>query len=188
MKPIFKLPYKFLVAPAALELAQAEDLWGEIDLRTGGDSPHREAQDIWLRFNGKEKWQADPAELAAPHVSSWYPSAKRLPSLVSLCQQMMKLVDGQELGGVLITRIPPGKQIYPHIDQGWHAGHYEKFAIQIKSAKGQAFCFPGCSLSANPGESYTFDNSRLHWVENNSSFPRITLIVCIRRQPCHSDS
>lgn len=186
MKPISKLPFTFLVDSLLHELGQAEDLWGEIDLRTQGDSPHRESQDIWLRYNAREKWQEDPQELLSSHISSWYPAAKRLPSAISLCNQMVRRVVGNRLGGVLLTRVPPGKQIYPHSDQGWHAEFYEKFAIQIQGDKDQAFCFPSHRLSVLPGESYTFDNSKLHWVENNSSEPRITLIICIRRLPCHS--
>lgn len=186
MSPITKLPFTFLIIPALHELEQAEDLWGEIDLRTQGESPHREVQDIWLRYNAKDKWENDLTQFDIPHISSWYPAAKRLPWTVQLCTQMMGKVKGERLGAVLLTRIPPGKQVYPHIDQSWHARFYEKFAIQLQGDKDQSFCFPGHELSALPGESYTFDNSKLHWVENNSSEPRITLIICIRRKPCHS--
>lgn len=85
------------------------------------------------------------------------------------------------MGGVLITRIPAGKQVYPHIDEGWHAGHYEKFAIQVKGNKEQAFCFNKESLSPETGDVFWFRNDVPHWVTNFSEEERITLICCIRR-------
>lgn len=71
--------------------------------------------------------------------------------------------------------------MHPHVDTGWHAGFYEKAAIQIKGDARQAFHFDDASLSALDGESYAFDNSKLHWVTNDSDRERITLIVCMRR-------
>jgi aspartyl/asparaginyl beta-hydroxylase (cupin superfamily) len=93
----------------------------------------------------------------------------------------MRKVGGKQLGGVLITRIPSGGEVQPHVDHGWHAGHYEKFAVQLRGNQEQAFCFEDAELRPEPGDLYTFDNARLHWVTNDSDSERITLIVCIRR-------
>lgn len=92
----------------------------------------------------------------------------------------MAIVGGDRLGMVLITRIPPRGRVEPHIDSGWHAGYYAKYAVQIKGNAGQAFHFDGESLSPEPGDLYTFDNSKLHWVTNDSDEERITCIICIR--------
>jgi hypothetical protein len=98
----------------------------------------------------------------------------------------MTMVDGERLGGVLLTRIKAGKSCYPHADPGWHARHYRKFAVQIQSAPGQFFCFEGERLEPMPGDVYEFDNSHTHWVTNDTEHDRITLIVCIKTgaQPC----
>jgi aspartyl/asparaginyl beta-hydroxylase (cupin superfamily) len=111
----------------------------------------------------------------------WYPCAEHLPSIKHLVADVMEAVEGAQLGGVLITRIPAGKQVYPHVDQGWHATHYEKFAVQIKGNLGQMFCFKDSQLSPLEGELYWFNNQQPHWVVNNSCEDRITLICCIRR-------
>lgn len=110
----------------------------------------------------------------------WYPAFRRLPSLKPVLSAVLRRAEGGRLGGVLITKIPPGGRVAPHVDGGWHARYYDKFALQLQSAPGQAFCFRGHSLSARPGELYTFDNSQEHWVYNMSDSPRMTLIVCVR--------
>lgn len=68
----------------------------------------------------------------------------------------------------------------PHVDGGWHAEYYAKYAVQLKGGAKQAFHFEACSLVTEPGDLYTFDNSQLHWVTNDGDEDRITLIICIR--------
>lgn len=115
------------------------------------------------------------------HESVWYPVVEAIPSVRFLTEQMMGLVGGKELGGVLITKIPAGKQVYRHIDGGWHAEHYEKFAILVQGNPEQEFCFEDSSLRCREGDSFTFNNQFYHWVTNDSPEDRITLITCIRR-------
>lgn len=110
----------------------------------------------------------------------WYPGSAKLPAVRKTVYDVMRAVEGDMLGGVLITKIPPGGRVEPHIDGGWHAGFYGKYAVQIKGNQDQAFCFEEAELRAEPGDLYTFDNSRLHWVTNDSDMDRITLIICIR--------
>ena len=92
----------------------------------------------------------------------------------------MAHVKGERLGGVLITKIPPGVTCMPHVDGGWHAAYYDKYAVQLQSAPRQHFHFQDESLCAAPGDIYWFDNSVEHWVTNESSVDRMTMIVCIR--------
>lgn len=176
------LPNTYAVAEAARELdaCSAWDLHTDRTARYG--TPHEDVSDIWLRFRDLSEMGEDKvAFFNGPHASTWYPCAKELPAVVELAGKVFRDVGGKELGGVLITRIPPGGEVKPHIDGGWHAGYYEKFAVQIKGNERQAFCFEGVELSATPGQCYSFDNSKLHWVVNDSEHERMTLIVCIRR-------
>lgn len=69
----------------------------------------------------------------------------------------------------------------PHRDDGWHAQHfYEKYAVQLKGNQQQGFHFEGHTVRAEPGEVYYFDNSKTHWVTNESNEDRMTLIICVR--------
>lgn len=146
---------------------------------------HREMSDIWVRYNNWENFNPE-AGLAAfnqPHESVWYPVADEIPQLKRVVYDVLAHLGDVKLGGVLITRIPPGCGVAPHVDGGWHAGYYtDKHGVQLKGTLDQSFNFEGYSLSALPGEVYWFDNSKLHWVENPSSEDRITMIICTREK------
>ncbi len=117
----------------------------------------------------------------AEHVSEWYPVAEILTEGQRLAQQIAADHGATALGMVLLTWIPPGHQVYPHIDGGWHAGHYEKFALQVRGGREQIFHVEDEQLVTEDGDLFWFDNSQPHWVKNNSGHDRMTLIVCIRR-------
>jgi hypothetical protein len=173
---IAMLPWRFDVGPLRDQLARNPNIWNEHRERTATEgTPHLEVSDIWVRYGDT------PDACARPHESHWYPCVAKIPAAWSLSRRMMLRVGGKRLGGVLITKVPAGGEVKPHIDRGWHAEFYEKFAIQIAGNKEQAFQFEGESLSAETGQSYTFRNDRMHWVTNPSAEDRMTLIVCIRR-------
>tara|TARA_R110000823_G_scaffold225669_1_gene353417 strand:- start:1995 stop:2537 length:543 start_codon:yes stop_codon:yes gene_type:complete len=163
------------VAPLLWALQAKPELWNQHTYRTENEtSPHHGVDDIWVRCSEPfGVWNQEP------HDSVWYPSASVLP-VKELVYPLMQSVQGDRLGSILITRVLPGQSVKPHIDPGWHARFYKKFAIQVQSAPGQAFCFDDLSLSAKPGEVYFFDNSYSHWVTNDSKHDRITMIVCIK--------
>lgn len=165
------------VAPIYWRLLSNPQLWNQRTARTAPpDSPHHGLDDIWARFG-------DPARATdgAPHDSYWYPEADVL-ALKPMCYDIMHAVQGDELGGVLLTRIPPGGLCRPHTDPGWHARRYEKYAVQIASHPDQAFCMDDGRLVTQPGDLYWFDNSFNHWVENPSAYERVSMIVCIRKE------
>lgn len=182
---IAALPLRYDVAEAVRQIDAQPDVWNRHrDRLDRYGSPHAGVSDIWVRFNDPAKMADDPvAFFQSPHESVWYPVVHQVPAVWSLVRRLFRHVGGKRLGGVLITRIPAGGEVKPHVDTGWHAGFYEKFAIQLKGTPEQAFCFEDSRLSALPGETYTFDNSRLHWVTNPSASERMTLIACIKRSP-----
>lgn len=149
-------------------------VWDQNTARTAPeDSPHHGLSDIWARY---APLGVDGSQ---PHKSIWY-DTPLTEDLKALACQLVSLVNGTELGGVLITRIPPGAICKPHTDPGWHARYYEKLAVQVDSAPGQAFCFEGESLETKPGDVFWFDNAYLHWVPNPTPYERITAIFCIK--------
>lgn len=156
-------------------LQEHPELWNEHTTRTSDpSSPHYGLDDIWARFGDPER-----AKDGQPHDSVWYPSGDLL-KVKPLCHDIMHMVKGVELGGVLITRIQAGKEVKRHNDPGWHARRYAKYAVQIASAPGQKFCFDGAELETRPGDLFFFDNQHDHWVTNPTPYERVTMIVCIR--------
>lgn len=178
---IWRLPIAFDVSGVVREIAATPQLWNAFSLRTKAYE-HSDVSDIWVRYNAWENYSGDIAAFNGTHDSSWYPAIAHLPSLRPILFDLMRLLEGERLGGVLITKIPAHGQCRPHRDGGWHAGYYRKVAIQLASATGQAFCFEGESLSAAPGEVYSFRNEFTHWVTNDSDEDRMTLIVCIKSE------
>lgn len=151
-------------------------LWNQNTGRTENpQSPHHGLDDIWVRFGTEEEGRT-----GEPHFAHWYPSADVLDGIKPFLRDLMRSVNGDILGGVLITRIPAGATCKPHVDLNWHATFYEKFAVQIASAPGQKFCFEGEELETAPGDLFWFNNQNLHWVENPTPYERITMIACIR--------
>jgi hypothetical protein len=152
-------------------------IWDVYPFRRGPQSPHRELSDIWVRYNAIGNLGP---HFNDEHESEWYEVVEQIPSAKEISERIARDFNGK-LGGVLITKIPPGKQCYPHIDQGWHARYYEKFAYQVQGNTEQTFHVEENYLHTRSGDLFWFDNSHTHWVENPSMDDRITLIVCLRR-------
>lgn len=152
--------------------------------RTFPNSPHAQMNDIWVRYNDirpfEEKGSLTGFE--AEHDSIWYPVLDKIPSIKKVVFDLMRIVDGERLGGVLITKLPPGGHISRHTDAGWHAQYYDKFFVPIQIKKGVIFGFDDGDIHAKEGDAWWFDNSNPHWVTNNSDIDRIGMIVCIRTE------
>jgi hypothetical protein len=135
--------------------------------------------DIWVRYNDPKNFTGDRLAFNEPHESVWYPSAA-IPYVKDIVYDIMCRVKGERLGGILITKLPAGRQCYPHIDGGWHAKYYDKYAVQLAGHPLQSFNVGNEKLVTKAGDVFQFENDVIHWVENNSPEDRITLIVCIR--------
>lgn len=159
------------------------DVWNRYPVRLYG--PHSKLSDVWVRYNDWGNYDPhNPARFNDEHESVWYPVHTDIPAVISLVFDVMRNIQGERLGGVLITKIPPHEICKPHKDRGWHASTFEKWAISLQANEHQAFCFEEKVLRTNPGDLFTFDNSRLHWVVNDSDEPRMTLIMSVRRSTC----
>lgn len=169
------------VSAAVAEIDANPELWNQFTLRREAYA-HTEMSDIWVRYNAwknyNKRW---PLKFHEEHHSTWYPAYDKLRALRPLIFGLLNLVAATELGGVLITRIPPGRNVARHKDVGWHAGFFaRKFAIMLRSNHKQAFCFDNESMLTDPGEVFEFDNGHDHWVTNDSDSERMTLIVSLR--------
>lgn len=153
-------------------------LWNENKLRTTFEnSPHCEADDIWLRFNEVGE---DASKVMDEHESINYPAMFKLPQVRPIIYDIMRLVEGERLGRVLITRIAPGKQIYPHVDSGSHAEYYDRYHVMLANPRGSNFHCGSESVFMAPGDVWWFNNSIEHAVINHGDSDRITMIVDIR--------
>lgn len=180
MKNFLKIAEGLDVMPLLLSIQRQPDLWDRHKERKeveGG--PHSGMSDIWIRYNDISKCN-DLSKFNDPHDPRWYSAYYQLPELRTIIFGLMSRVEGERLGGVLITKIPKGGRIEPHKDDGWHVQYYDKFYVSLQSKEGANFHCEDEVINPKQGDVYWFDNRREHWVENNSDDDRITLIVCIR--------
>lgn len=177
----YKLNLKIDPAPLREKLKANPGLFGRNPQRLQG--PHREVTDVWVRFNDVKPYleSGDMSGFVDEHESVWYPEAEELPEAKRIIFDIMAHVNGERLGGVLITKLSPGGKVYPHVDHGWHAEYYSsKYYVPIENYKGSTFNFESGSIAPELGEVYQFDNTKLHWVDNNSKFDRLAMVVCIK--------
>ena len=176
------------VEPVVADLERHGYLWNQHTARRDAvGSPHSRMSDIWVRYNDCAPYEAGVkpwAEFNDQHIAIWYPAWEALKSLQPLVNRIVSETQAWMIGGILITKIPPGGVIDPHVDRGWHVEAHEKLYLQIKNAPG---CVFGCShggvteeLTPAPGDVWLFDNRKEHWVRNDSEHDRITCIVCVR--------
>ena len=152
--------------------------------RVFNNSPHAQMTDIWARYNDINPFlkKGSLVGFEAEHDSVWYPVIEKIPAVKKVVFDLMSKVDGERLGGVLITKLPAGGHIARHTDAGWHAQYYDKFFVPILIKEGAIFGFDDGDIHAKEGEAWWFDNSHPHWVTNNSNCDRIAMIVCVRTE------
>ena len=171
------------VLPLQTALLRQPKLFGKYPFRgTVEGSPHSDMQDIWVRFNDVTPYleKGNLQGITDEHDSVWYQSDYAIPQVLKIVFDLMRIVEGERLGGILITKLPPGGKIEKHIDGGWHAEYYDKYFVPILNEEGATFSFESGVITPKVGEAYWFDNSVPHWVDNNSNADRIAMVVCIK--------
>ena len=181
----FPLLGRLDVSELVAQIDAQPELWGQSPFRTLHPT-FAATDDIWVRYNDLAKFPDGLAGFNDEHIPVWYPALAKLPALRPIIFGVMAAVQGEMLGGVLITRVPPGRSIKKHADSGWHVDFYSKFYVCLRNPPEAPFMVLGDdgqeeALRPRPGEVHYFDNRRPHWVENTSDAEeRMTLIVCIR--------
>jgi len=181
MKAYNKIHSDLDVSLARKEIGNNADLFGEFNARKDASPVMAQMDDIWLRYGDivEVTKTGDYSKIANEHDSIWL---KDLPECKKICFEIMKLVNGERLGGVLITRLPVGGEILTHTDAGWHADYYDKYYVPLENEKGSVFGFDEGDIEPDLGDVWAFDNSYNHWVKNNSNKERIAMIVCIKQE------
>lgn len=170
--------------PTLLALYQQPELWNvHQERKTTEGTPHGAMSDIWLRYNDATSYRekGDFTGFNDPHDAVYYPAWYKLPQVRPIVYGLMARVEAARLGGVLITRVPAGKIVDPHIDTGWHAEYYNTKAYVVLQTN------PKCVNRAEDetavmaqGDVWLFDNTKMHSTENYGDEDRMTLIVCMR--------
>jgi len=165
------------IIPLLNAIMRDSALWNQNTLRTDHpNTAHAQVDDIWLRFNETD----EPAAVFDDTECVNYPAWWALPQARGLIFDLMRRVEGERLGRVLVTRLAPGRKITPHVDGGAPATYYDRFHIVLNAAPGCLFRAGEETVQMRAGEVWWFDNTQEHEVVNNSVDDRIHLIIDIR--------
>lgn len=157
-----------------------EDWWNRHRYRTGmPHSPHREADDIILRFQ-ERRYGFRCGSVQDDLESVPYPAWWALPETRTFVYRMMYRLNAGRIGRAVITRLRPGKQIYPHVDDGDNAEYYDRLQICVRANYGCVFKVGDLGFGFHQSEVWWFDNRVEHSVVNGGDTDRITLVMDLR--------
>lgn len=171
------------VTPILAQLDAQPDLWNANAARLGAAGPMAGTGDIWLRYFPPATL-TEPAAFLREGRCEFYPAWHALPAIAPIAYSLMGMCSGVELGGCLISRIPPGGEIKEHVDgAAWSARYYNrKFYVPLRANEQ---CINTCGDEQavfRVGEVWEFDNLVRHAVYNRGETVRETLIITLRAE------
>lgn len=175
MRNFFRVCENLNTFPLLHALARQPELWNQNSLRTEfPGTPHGEADDIWLWFNDQKEDVANAIQVIP------YPAWTLLPQARQIVFDLLRAVEGVQLGRVIITRLKPGKQIIPHRDAGAPAEFFKRYQVALQSLPGAIFQIEDEQAGFKTGDIWLINNRAEHSVQNNSQDDRVVMIVDIR--------
>ena len=174
------------VLPLVAAIQARPGLWNAHDFRTTyTGTPHRDADDILLRFSAPGK-TADPNHLADVLQDTepvFYPAWRDLPQARPIVFDLMRRMEAVSLGRVIITRVRPGGRIAPHADiDGDYCAREDgmRFHVVLQGLPGSLYHCGNETVAMLTGSVWWFQHREVHAVENNSIDDRIHLLVDFR--------
>lgn len=163
------------VEPLLAQLRGNPQLWNIDDSwsRDKQGSAIYDVDTIVLRFNRS----------SFPGLNDWSkPAFEILSGAQEIIFDLMRAIPGEHLGKVLITRLPAGETIAPHIDQmpPGIPPYYQRYQIPLSVLPDVKFICGDEEVQMKPGEAWWFDNQVTHSVVNHSSDERISMLTDIR--------
>lgn len=151
-------------------------LWNEFTARqdTPG-SAHHATRCIVLRGPDTHNLTADAVFGCLESID--LPAIEQLPRVRELCAEACQMLRVQTLGRVMLVELPAGASIDRHFDQGAYADHFDRFHLPLTSEPGNLFTCGDETIHMAPGELWQFNHHIEHEVVNNSSAPRVHLII-----------
>jgi hypothetical protein len=114
------------------------------------------------------------------HECDWLPIASSLPLVKEIVFNIARVVEATRIGRVIINRIMPGGKIDRHADTPDHANYWARFHVVLHALPGNDFYCGDEMVNMKSGEVWYFDNREEHEVINNSSDPRIHLVIDLK--------
>lgn len=162
--------------PLVDKLVSRPDLWGKWAHRQNYQgSAHQQADQIVLRWQRARSLEAAFLSLDVVDTPLMDEFGHELNGL------LLELVDAVgevgQIGRVMITRLPPGGRIAPHVDEGRYADYFDRFHVCLAGGAGNRFHCGQTSWIPVPGTAFWFNHKLMHSVENGCAEERLHLIV-----------
>lgn len=161
--------------PLLLQVLRHGELWDSTHISSHWKKhyPDIDVSEILVRYPVGDEADAIQCE--------WKPASASLPAARDLALSVMTHARGEQLGRVVLTRLGPGKVVYPHADTiGDYSKFYTRLHVPLKSDDSVIFTCGEEKISMLTGELYWFDHSRVHSIENRGADDRINLIIDVR--------
>jgi GNAT superfamily N-acetyltransferase len=178
------------VAPLAQAIRDNPMLWAQNVLRQSYEgSAHSATQAIILRgptYVSVEKIFNTLEAVDYPAIGALVPAInelmiKALEIISAGNYDPYGQVEGvEELGRVMLVELEPGGKIEPHVDEGIYADHFQRFHLVVESDGTSWATHEGAAVhytSMNEGELWAVPHKMKHSFENNTSKPRIHMII-----------
>lgn len=177
MQYFLKIAENVDVLPLLLALKAKPFLWNQIKTRKYENSPHKAADDVVLWFANLDQDFNNLVEDIQTHpCDAWH----ELPQARPIVFDLMRRVEGTQLGRVAIVRLPSGEKIEEHKDHGLPAHFYKRFHISLQCNEGCYFIIEDEKVNFKSGDVWMIDQLSTHSVVNDSNDDRIVMIVDIR--------
>jgi hypothetical protein len=112
---------------------------------------------------------------ATPHIVEKRNYHETVEEIVSDLEKIHNGVRGK----VLLTRLNANQNIGKHQDAGPYLSFVRRHHIPIITSKSTTFTVAGETIVMQPGECWEINNSKAHYVTNNSDIARIHLLIDI---------
>jgi hypothetical protein len=166
--------------PLMAQIARQPHLWqADTYLRDYPQGPFEDVDTIFLRFPPASVTELERS-VRDPHECTNMDGMIHLPAARKMVMALMTTVEGERLGRVMINRIRPGGQIFPHADTPEHARYWERHHFVVQGLPGCTFRCGSEQVEMRTGECWWFQNELEHAVINNSADDRLHLIADIR--------
>lgn len=169
------------VGPLVVSLREHAEIWSEDTRRQDAPgSPHHATQVIHIRQQPGETADAVFNELEAVDTMAAH-------FMIGALFPVMRLVldaigERGDIGRVMVTRLPPGGKITPHMDEGRYADHFDRFHLCLQADKASFACASD-TVQMHPGELWWFNHKQIHSVWNEGKVDRLHLIVDVQAPP-----
>ena len=173
------------IEPLVKELEAFPDLWKENTWRQDYTvklerpvSPQKDTQALMFRWAPENTIESVRDSLEVRNHANIIQFHDILPHICTCAD----IAGAKELGRAFVAKLKPGGLVIPHQDYGMYADHFERFHLVLTSDPGNRFFVQDHnghveSAYMEPGQFFWFNHKCIHWAVNESSTPRMHLII-----------